>query len=146
MLYQSMFPRSLFADMARFQQQLDQVFDLESNIRGAGRSGFPAMNIGATPDALEFYVFVPGLDPSKIDVSVEQGALTISGERAGDPATDRKAATMHLNERFNGKFKRVVSLPEDIDPDAVAAQYRDGVLHVTARRRASMQPRRVSIH
>jgi HSP20 family protein len=146
MLYQSMFPRALFADMARLQQQMDQLFEVESNIRGIGRGGFPALNIGATPEALECYAFVPGLDPSQIEISVEQGVLTIAGERAEERSGDPKAATMHLNERFHGKFKRIVSLPEDIDADSITAQYRDGVLHITAKRRASMQPRRISVH
>ena len=55
--------------------------------------------------------------------------LTIAGERKrGLPAADEKAA-VHVNERFAGRFRRVVSLPDDVDPGAVSAAYRDGVLH-----------------
>jgi HSP20 family protein len=52
---------------------------------------------------------------------------------------------VHINERFAGRFRRVVSLPEDIDPNAVTADYRDGVLHVSIKRRESTQPRRIPI-
>jgi HSP20 family protein len=51
-----------------------------------------------------------------------------------------------MDERFSGRFRRVVNLPEDIDPNAVSADYRDGVLHVSIARRAAAQPRRIEVH
>ena len=52
---------------------------------------------------------------------------------------------MHINERFEGSFRRVLTLPDDADPDAVDAKYRDGVLHISIQRRASAQPRRITV-
>jgi HSP20 family protein len=52
---------------------------------------------------------------------------------------------VHINERFAGRFRRVVSLTEDADPESVSAQYRDGVLHISVRRRESAQPRRITV-
>jgi len=52
---------------------------------------------------------------------------------------------VHINERFEGAFRRVMTLPEDADPDAVNARMSDGVLHITVQRRASAQPRRIAI-
>jgi HSP20 family protein len=46
---------------------------------------------------------------------------------------------------FNGRFRRVISLSDDVDPNGVSAAYRDGILHITAKRRASAQPRRISV-
>ena len=60
------------------------------------------------------------------------------------PAAEEKAA-VHINERFAGRFRRVVSLPEDADPNAVSAEYRDGVLHLSIKRRQSALPRRIEI-
>ena len=60
------------------------------------------------------------------------------------PAADEKTS-LHMNERFAGRFRRVVSLPDDIDPGTVDAAYRDGVLHISIKRRASAQPRRIEI-
>jgi HSP20 family protein len=71
--------------------------------------------------------------------------LTISGERKPAPPSDDKRAAVHIDERFAGRFSRVVSLPDDVDPNAVTASYRDGVLHVSIRRRESAQPRRIAI-
>lgn len=146
MMYRSMFPRDIFAEMDRLQREIQQAFDLEPTIRGVGRGGFPAMNIGSTPQSVELYAFVPGLDPNSIEVNLERGALTIDGERADDLASREEKATVHINERFAGRFRRVVSLPDDVDPDSVLAQYRDGVLHISVRRQEAAQPRRISVH
>ena len=144
-MYRSMFPRDIFADLARLQRELQQSFDAGPSIRGIGRSGFPALNVGGTPQALELYAFAPGLDPAKIEVNLERGVLTISGERAADlPQRDEKA-TVHINERFAGRFRRVVSLPDDVDTNDVSADYQDGVLHISLKRRESAQPRRIVV-
>jgi HSP20 family protein len=146
MLFRSMFPRDLIAEMAHLQRQMEQLFDPDASIRGFGSGSFPAMNIGATPHSLEIYAFVPGLDPDKIELTVEPGVLTLSGERADTLATNRQEATVHLHERFAGGFKRVISLPDDIDPDGVSAQVRDGMLHISIKRRHEAQPKRISVH
>lgn len=144
MLYRSLFPRDLFAEMDRLTREMQQAFEVSPSIRGIGRGGFPALNIGSTAEAIEVYAFAPGIDPAKVEVQLDRGVLTISGERAGLPEDDAKT-TLHVNERFAGRFRRVISLPDDIDPNAVSADYRDGVLHVSIKRRASAQPRRIEV-
>ena len=146
MIYRSMFPGDLFAQLDRIQRSIHQSMDMEPSIRGVGPGGFPALNIGSTQKSLEMFAFVPGLDPNSIDVHLERGVLTIAGERADDLSSQAERATVQINERFSGRFRRVVSLPDDIDPEAVRAQYRDGVLHVTVGRRDASQPRRISVH
>jgi HSP20 family protein len=145
-MFRSMFPNDIFAEMNRLQRELQQTFDLEPNIRGIERGGFPALNIGTTPQSIELYAFLPGLDAEKIEVSLERNVLTISGERKDELSTREQRATVHINERFAGRFRRVVSLTDDVDPDGVSAQYRDGVLHVSVKRREEAQARRISIH
>jgi HSP20 family protein len=145
MPYRSLYPRDLFAELDRLQQEMQQALDLSPSIRGLNRGGFPALNVGSTPTAVEVYAFAPGLDPAKIEIDLERGVLTIAGERAPTlPAGDEKSA-VHIDERFAGRFRRVVSLPDDVDPNAVTASYRDGVLHVNVQRRAAAQPRRIEV-
>jgi len=144
-MYRSLFPRDIFADLARLQRELQQSFDAGPSIRGIGRSGFPALNVGGTPQAVELYAFAPGLDPSKIEVNLERGVLTISGERTADLPEGDEKATVHINERFAGRFRRVVSLPDDVDTNDVSADYQDGVLHISLKRRESAQPRRIVV-
>jgi HSP20 family protein len=140
----SLFSGDLFAEMDRLRSQLLQAFELSPSIRGPARR-YPALNVGSTPESAEIYAFAPGLDPASIEVQVERGVLSISGERPSALPRQGEAATVHMKERFSGKFHRVVTLAEDLDPDAVRATYRDGVLHVSIRRRGEAKPRRINV-
>jgi HSP20 family protein len=144
-MYRSLFPRDVFAEMDRLQRDMQQAFDLSPTIRGFGRHGFPALNVGGTAKTLEIYAYAPGVDPGTLDVHLERGLLTVAGERKSPlPQSDAKTA-IHINERFEGQFRRVLTLPDDADPDQVDAKLRDGVLHITVQRRASAQPRRIEV-
>lgn len=145
-MFRSMFPQDIFSEFERLQRELQQSVGTESSIRGTGLSGFPALNVGGTPQSVELYAFAPGLDPASIDVSLERGVLTISGERVADLPTPDEKTSLHINERFAGRFSRVISLPEDdVNPSGVSAQYRDGVLHISVKRRQAPQPRRITV-
>ncbi|HET9977161.1 MAG TPA: Hsp20/alpha crystallin family protein [Burkholderiaceae bacterium] len=144
-MYRSLFSGDLFAEMDRLQREMQQAFDTFSpSIRGFAR-GYPALNVGSTPTSVEIYAFAPGIDPAKIEVNLERGVLTIEGERASAVQEGDSKATAHINERFEGRFRRVVSLPDDVDPNAVNASYRDGVLQVSVGRRESARPRRIEV-
>jgi len=141
------FPGDLFADFEGLQRQFDQLFGAHpwpSSIRAAERGAFPAVNMGVTSQAVEIYAFAPGLDPARINVQVDKGLLTLSGERAAPQPRGEKAA-VYADERFNGAFRRVVSLPEDADAARVEAAYRDGVLKITIPKREVSKPQRVEV-
>ena len=141
----NLFTRDLFAELDRLQRDLQQSFGAVSpSIRGFA-PGFPALNVGSTPKSVEVYAFAPGIDPARLEINLERGVLTIEGERAGVLPADDGKATAHVNERFEGRFRRVLSLPDDIDAGAVSAGYRDGVLHVSVQRLESAQPRRIEV-
>jgi HSP20 family protein len=142
MVYRSLFPRDVFAELDRLQREMQQAFEFSPSIRGLTR-GFPALNVGGTPRSVEIYAFAPGLDPATIELQFEKGVLTISGERQADEVPEK--ATLHVDERFAGRFRRVVSLPDDVDPNAIDAKYRDGVLHIRIQRREEAQARRIAI-
>ena len=146
MMYRALFPRDVFSELERLQREMQDAFEAGPSIRGVGRGGFPAVNVGGTPQSVELYAFAPGLDPSSIEVNLERGVLTISGERESELPAQNDKSTVHINERFAGRFRRVISLPEDdVNPSGVSADYRDGVLHVSVKRREAPQPRRIAI-
>jgi HSP20 family protein len=139
----SLFPRDLFAEVERLQRELQQSFNVSPSIRGFARGAFPPVNVAATAESAEIYAFAPGLDPKSINVQIERGVLSISGERTPDlPATE---ASVHMNERFSGRYHRVITLAEDLDTSQVGATYRDGVLHITVKRSEAAKPRRINI-
>ena len=137
----------LFAELNRMQSLLDQAFPATgSSIRSAANTGFPVLNVGTTPTAIEVQALAPGLSPDKLEITVDRGLLVIAGERKSElpPAGERSA--VYAQERFSGPFRRVVSLPEDADPAKVDASYRDGVLRVSVAKRESSLPRRIEIN
>lgn len=140
-------PASWLAELDRIQREFDRTFGafgLPMSIRAVSGAAFPAMNIGSTPTSLEVYAFAPGLDPAKLEVTVDNNLLTLAGERQLPKPAEKTA--VYAQERFDGQFRRVISLPEDADPAKVEAQYRDGVLHVSIGRRESVQPRRIAVN
>jgi len=144
-MYRSLFSGNLFDEVDRLQRQLQQAFELSTpSIRGY-TGGFPAVNVGHTPGSTEIYAFVPGIDPARIELTVDRGVLSISGERPAALGASDTKLTLHGNERFAGRFRRVIGLPEDSDPARVQATCRDGVLHVSVKRRESAQPRRIEV-
>jgi len=157
MLFPSMLRTSgdWFADFEQLYDRMDELLGGRSgmsSIRAVGRAGaFPALNVGSSAEAVEIYAFAPGIDPKTIDVSVEKGLLAISGERqteqdgkstSGNSAEERNA---YANERFSGRFRRVVALNEDADPSRVEATYRNGVLKIVVPKHESSKPRQIQV-
>ena len=138
----------LFGDFDRLRRELDELSGwsgVPTNIRSAAPGAFPPINIGNTATSVEIYAFAPGIDPKQIELTIDRGVLSISGERpSGLPLEDSKV-NVYGNERFAGPFRRAIGLPEDIDSTKVNANYRDGVLHVSINRRESALPKRITV-
>jgi len=138
----------LFADISQLQERLDEVFGGRtqgSSIRAVSRAGaFPALNVGTWADALEIYAFAPGIDAKSVQLSVEKGLLSISGERAANDSED-SGVQVYARERFRGPFRRVVELPDDADPSRAEATYKNGVLKVVIPKDESSKPRQITV-
>ena len=136
----------LLAQFRRLEQELDEVFGNATPWTGGIRSlppgTFPAINVGGSRDSVTVYLFAPGIDASKLDISIQQNVLTVTGSR-GVYRDD--ADTYYRQERFEGDFRRVISLPDDVDPDKVEASYRDGIVQITVRRREAARARQIEI-
>lgn len=144
-MYGSLFnlPDNLFNDLEQLQRQLNGR-SIVSNIRPVARGTFPAINLGSTSTSVEVYAFVPGVDASTLDIQMDKNLLTLQGERNLEVPNDDKA-TVYAQERFSGKFKRVITLPEDVDVNKVSATCKDGVLHISIARREETLPKRIEI-
>lgn len=137
---------SLLDELRRWDSDWDDWFTGSpwvSGIRSVRQGTYPPLNVGSNPDSVDVYLFAAGLDPASLNVSLQQNLLTLSGERG---ATAESGVTYYRRERFAGQFQRVLTLPEDVDPDNVDASYRDGVLHVRIGRREAAKPRRITVH
>ena len=135
----------LFDDFRRMERQMDEMFGRwpwPAGIRSAARGTYPPINVGATADSVDIYLFAAGLDPKAVEISIQQNLLTVAGSRQ-IPA--KEGVDYYRQERYSGEFRRVITLPEDVDPDRVEARYRDGVLQITIKRREAAKPRQIEI-
>ena len=142
----SSFDRNWFEDFRRLETEVDQLLSRSSwpaGIRAVRRGTFPPINVGSTPERVDVYLFAAGLDPKSLDISIQQNLLAISG---GRKVPVNEQADYYRRERYDGEFRRVITLPDDVDPDRVEAKYRDGVLHITVQRREAAKPRQIQVH
>jgi HSP20 family protein len=149
-MYESLFsvPGAFAGDFQRLRHELDELFGavgMPTGIRSVAPGTFPAINVGNLPQSLEIYAFAPGVDASKIDVTVDRGVLTLAGERPSTLAAGDAKVNVYSRERASGHFHRAISLPDDADPSKVQATYRDGVLHISVARRDAPVPTRIAI-
>jgi HSP20 family protein len=145
-LFTSFGPDSFFDEFRRLENQMDQLFGYSSwpaGIRSVQRGTFPPLNVGATPDRVDVYLFAANLDPKSLDLTIQQNLLAVSGVRKVEV---NEKADYYRRERFDGEFRRVLTLPDDVDPERVDAKYRDGVLHITIQRRESARPRQITVN
>ncbi len=89
----------------------------------------PAIDVSETDDAFEVSAELPGIAEKDITVELDEGVLTIKGEKRDEK--EEKKKDYHLVERAYGSFRRTITLPRDIDPAKIAAKFSNGVLHVT---------------
>jgi HSP20 family protein len=153
MIYRSLFgspgPRfgGSLADIERMRRQMDRLMD-SFNERSAGPASdsagvYPAVNI--TEDASAYYLSaeLPGVKSADLDLNVTANQLTLAGERRiSEEAAD---ARYHRREREAGRFSRAISLPGNIEPDAVKARLVDGVLTVTVPKVEKAKPRQIAV-
>jgi HSP20 family protein len=139
------FEGSLFDDLRRMQQEMEEMFGQggwPTGIRSVARGTYPPINIGSTGEGVEVYLFAAGLDPKTLDISIQQNLLTVAGERKVEVPEN---VEYYRRERFSGPFRRVISLPEDVDPDKVEARYTDGILRILVQRREASRPRQIQV-
>jgi HSP20 family protein len=126
------------AGLKVFQDTVNRLFT-ESN----GRPWVPAVDIKETENDLILKADVPDVDMKDIDVQVENGTLTIRGERKFE--AEKNGGSWHRVERSYGHFERAFALPETVDFDAVKADYKAGVLTITIPKKEVAKPRQIKV-
>jgi HSP20 family protein len=104
----------------------------------------PAVDIKETDDHFMIVADIPGVAPEDIEVQMENGVLTIKGERETEK-TEEKDDFKRIERSF-GSFYRRFSLPETADPDSIEAKSHNGVLEITINKQEKTQPRKISVH
>jgi HSP20 family protein len=128
-----------WALLNRLHREFDQSF--EAAARDA--SWTPAVDIHEEAQRFLVRADLPGVKATDIEVTADKGVLTLRGERQ----IDKKEVDGHYSrvERVAGKFVRTFTLPDNVQTDAIKAQFKDGVLELTIPKVAKVEPRRIEI-
>ena len=126
-----------FGRLASLQDELDQLF--ESPLQAWA----PALDVHEDKDGYTIRVELPGMKREDIEVSLQDGALVISGERKEEKV--HEGTEVHRQERYYGKFTRALTLPAAVTGDKVKAQYKDGILTVTLPKAEEAKPKAITV-
>jgi len=136
--------------LAVVRREMDRLFDslLRETWGNAawpwGDQGLmPAIDMAETDQEVVVRMELPGVDPAKVDVSISDRQLTVSGEK--QESSEKKDRDYFHREIRYGSFRRSVLLPEGIDPDQVDAKYENGVLTLTIKRLPTATPKKITV-
>jgi HSP20 family protein len=132
-----------FDALFRFQRALDQRLDsdwLEDATSGGG--AFPPINVFRQGNDFAAIIEMPGASTDDLGLEVRGNAIRISGKKTIDYGGN---ASVHRRERVAGSFDRTITLPVQLDPNRVTAEYRDGVLVLSLPRAESDKPKAIKI-
>jgi HSP20 family protein len=140
-----------FRELATLQNEVNRLFNTAFDApvpggnggSGAARRWMPAMDLVETGDHFVLRADLPGLSEDDVKIEVEDGVLTVSGERRSEH--EAKGEGYHRVERAFGAFSRSLTLPRGVDADAVEAAFDKGVLEVRIPKPEERKPRRITI-
>jgi HSP20 family protein len=131
-----------FFDVGKTLEEMDRMFGQMGqplDLRSVPRGTFPAVNVYEEGDGIVLMAEVPGLKPEQLDLSVLGDAVTLTGKREQEKLPD--------GQRFYpmGSFTRTVTLPEEVNPDSVRAEYKNGVLTVHMEKAEQAKAKKIAI-
>ena len=103
----------------------------------------PAVDIKEETDKFVLHADIPGVKPEELDINMEDGVLTIKGEKRTEAKTDEEG--FKRIERTYGSFYRRFSLPDTANSDAISAQSKHGVLEIIIPKREAVQPKKIAV-
>jgi HSP20 family protein len=135
-----------FREFAALQNEMSRLVNNWAGSEGSGNGGswVPSVDVWETDSDVVYAFDLPGIPEDKISVEVEEGALTVTGERERTQETTDDDRFYRYERRF-GSFARTIGLPQGVKEDAIKADYRDGVLEIRVPKPEQAKPRRIQI-
>ncbi len=133
-----------FRELAGMDRLFNDTYDRFFENTGTRSNGTwsPSVDVSETETEILFTAEFPGFEKDEIDISVNEGRLSISGERAFPEEKDTKR---HRVERWYGKFHRSFLLPKSADAEKISAHLKNGVLTVTLPKKEEAKPRQIPV-
>ena len=133
-------PLGLYHELDRIFDALWGGFSLPASGVCAPNAVTPRVDFSETEGEIHIAAELPGLDEKDIEVALDDGVLTIQGERKGEHKDEDAEKGYQRLETYRGRFHRAIRLGTEVDEEAVKAVYRAGVLTVTLPKRAPAEP------
>jgi len=128
-------------ELERLSRRMNRLF---GPARMAGMlDSFPPVNVWSGSEKAVVTAEVPGIKKEDLDISVENDVLTLKGHRA--PAEVKEDESYRRHERGHGSFRRTIALPFSVDPDAINAEYKDGILRLELPRHEASKPKKITV-
>lgn len=133
-----------FSLLNQIQRELDRFREGdEGNGRIATAEWTPAVDIKEEQDRFVIHADIPGVNPEDIDINMENGVLTIKGERNTEAKTEKD--NYKRVERIYGSFYRRFSLPDTADAEAISAKCKNGVVDIVIPKREAVKPKKINV-
>lgn len=136
-----------FNEIREIQKAVNKLFDDSIFKRKSSKRdlGFwePVVDIVETKDSYKVVAEMPGIPKEDIDISVSGDVLTIKGEKKQEK--EEKEANFYRRERVYGLYQRQLVLPQDVEPDKIKANYKDGVLEVIIPKGETAKPKKIKV-
>lgn len=135
-----------FGGLNQLHNEINRLFDsLGMDEEGAvpATDWMPAVDVSEREDRYVLHADVPGVDPKDIEITLENGVLTLRGKREFGDTQERGG--FRRVERASGTFFRRFTLPDTADADRISAHSRNGVLELVIPKQAKTQPRRIEV-
>ena len=137
--------RNPWQELDQLTNRLGQLFNHDASTHASQGTWLPAVDVEESGDELVLTAEVPGMSPDAVELQLENNVLTISGERAEERREGAEDKRYHVLERRYGSFRRSFTLPRTVQPDKIAAEYRDGILTVRLPKASEAKSRRIQI-
>jgi HSP20 family protein len=133
------------AQMTQMSQMLARALGLQGQQQGSGTATAwaPALDISERKDAYLVTVELPGVEADDLDITLEDGLLTIQGERHF--AHDSSEQQFHRVERRYGAFRRAITLPAQVQAEQIQASFDNGVLQIVVPKMEEAKPKRIQV-
>ena len=128
----------------QLQKELERAYEGDANESSVSTAEWaPAVDIKEEAERFVLLADIPGVKPEEINISMEDGVLTITGEKNTEAETEKDG--YKRVERTYGSFYRRFTLPDTADADAISAKSNHGVLEIVIPKRETVKPKKISI-
>ena len=130
----------------RWHRRIDRILDDAFAATGAASVAWiPSVDVHETADRYVVRADLPGVDPKNIEITAEDGVLTLKGERQAQKRENAQDGGLERLERVAGSFVRRFTLPETAQADAITATHSNGVLELSIPKQPKREPRRIKV-